>query len=77
MAEEAESGPLPAFEPRVRPKRRSQIVEGPKRRPERGGGGEMLTKPMPATKAMNAVRVGLIVTSWAFVVLGFMLMYSA
>ena len=38
---------------------------------------KMLTKPMRATKATNAVRVGLIVTSWAFVVLGFMLMYSA
>ena len=37
----------------------------------------MLTKQMPATKATKAVRVGLIVTSWAFVVLGFMLMYSA
>ena len=37
----------------------------------------MLTKQMPATKATKAVRVGLIVTSWAFVVLGFMLMYNA
>ena len=38
---------------------------------------KMLTQVTSMTRAMKAVRVGLIVTSWAFVVLGFMLMRNA
>ena len=45
--------------------------------PEEVVKNKMLTKPMRATKATKAVRVGLIVASWAFVVLGFMLTLNA
>ncbi len=37
----------------------------------------MLTKMTYNTRAMNAVRLGLMVTSWAFLVLGFMLTHNA
>ncbi len=37
----------------------------------------MLTEVTRMTRARKAVRMGLIVTSWAFVVLGFMLMHNA
>ena len=38
---------------------------------------KMLTEVTRMTRARKAVRMGLIVTSWAFVVLGFMLMHNA
>ena len=38
---------------------------------------KMFTRVTRTTGAMKAVRVGLIFTSWAFVVLGFMLMRNA
>ena len=37
----------------------------------------MYTEVQPTTRNMKAVRLGLIVTSWAFLVLGFMLTRSA
>ena len=37
----------------------------------------MLTKATQVTRARKAVRMGLIVTSWAFVLLGFILSYNA
>ena len=37
----------------------------------------MYTEVKPTTRNMKAVRVGLIVTSWAFLVLGFILTQNA
>lgn len=37
----------------------------------------MLTKMAHHTRAMKAVRLGLIVTSWTFLVLGFVLTHNA
>ncbi len=36
----------------------------------------MLTKLARNTRALKAIRLGLIVTSWAFLVLGFMLTHN-
>ena len=37
----------------------------------------MFTELTETTRAMKAIRVGLIVTSWAFLVLGFVLTHNA
>ena len=44
---------------------------------EEGVEKKMLTEVTHMTRAMKAVRMGLIITSWAFMVLGFMLTHSA
>jgi hypothetical protein len=36
----------------------------------------MYTDVQPTTRSMKAVRAGLIVTSWAFLVLGFILTHN-
>ena len=72
-----ESGPLPALELSDRRRRRSQSVGTVETSREDGVEKKMLTEVTRMTRARKAVRMGLIVTSWAFVVLGFMLMHNA
>ena len=43
---------------------------------QKGVEEKMLTEMIGNTRAMKAVRVGLIVTSWAFLVLGFVLTHN-
>ena len=77
MGEEVEFGPLPALELSDRPRRRSRSVERVGTTREEGVEKKMLTEVTHMTRAMKAVRMGLIITSWAFMVLGFMLPHSA
>ena len=59
-----------------RPWRRFQSWERVETTRENGVENKMYTETMPKTRAMKAVRLGLIVASWAFLVLGFVLTHN-
>ena len=76
MGEEVEFGPLPALELSDRPRRRSRSVERVGTTREEGVENRMFTEVKTTTRSMKAIRVGLIVTSWAFLILGFVLTHN-
>ncbi len=77
MGEEVESGPLPALELSDRRRRRSQSVETVETSRVDGVEKKMLTDVRHMTRATKTIRMGLIVMSWAFMALGFMLTHNA
>ena len=59
-----------------RPRRAASIDGRGRGDPAKRVEEKMLTEMIGNTRAMKAVRVGLIVTSWAFLVLGFALTHN-
>ena len=71
-----EFGPLPALEVSDRPRGRFQSVERVETTRENGVENRMVNEVKRTTRNMKAIRMGLIVASWAFLVLGFMLTHN-
>jgi hypothetical protein len=67
-------GPLPALTVTDGPLRRTDVREGMR---ERAVEGKMLMRLGPKTRGMKALRLGLIVTFWTFMVFGFVLTHNA
>ena len=77
VSEEVEFGLLPALELCDRPRRAVSIGGKGRGDPAERGEEKMLTEMTRNKRAMKAVRLGLIVTSWTFLVLGFVLTHNA